>query len=121
MHRFISAAALFTGLFACALFTSESRATAADAPVDMVAKNFTFTPATVQAKVGSATVLHVTSAEGVHGIAAPDLGIAQTTLTPGKMVEVTFTPKKAGTYPVHCSIVCGAGHEKMMFTVTVAP
>jgi heme/copper-type cytochrome/quinol oxidase subunit 2 len=38
---------------------------------------------------------------------------------PNKFVTVTFTPKKAGTYTLHCAIVCGAGHDDMVLVVKV--
>jgi len=38
---------------------------------------------------------------------------------PGTPVDVTVTPKKAGTYILHCAIMCGAGHPNMALTVRV--
>jgi cytochrome c oxidase subunit II len=89
--------------------------------VDVVAANWKFTPATVEMHVGETTVLHMTSSAGVHGIQSDELGIPQTTIAPGKFVDVSVTPKKAGTYQVHCSIVCGSGHGDMILTVEVKP
>lgn len=89
--------------------------------VDVVASNWKFIPATVEMHVGETTVLHLTSSGGVHGIQSDDLGIPQTTIPPGKFVDVSVTPKKAGTYQVHCSIVCGAGHGDMVLTIEVKP
>jgi heme/copper-type cytochrome/quinol oxidase subunit 2 len=57
----------------------------------------------------------------VHGIQSDDLGIGQTMITPGKFTTVTAMAKKAGTYVVHCSVVCGAGHADMKLTVNVEP
>lgn len=87
--------------------------------IDIVASNWKFTPAEISIPAGEPTSLRLTSSEGVHGIASSDLGIPDTTILPNKFVTVTFTPKKAGTYKVHCSIVCGAGHPDMMLTVKV--
>lgn len=89
--------------------------------VDVVASNWKFTPATVEMHVGETTVMHITSSGGVHGIKSDELGIAQTTITPGNFVDVSVTPKKAGTYKIYCSIVCGAGHGDMILTVEVKP
>ena len=91
----------------------------AQTPVDIVASNWKFTPATIQAHVGQATALNLTSSEGVHGIESADLGLAKTMIVPGKATAVTFTPKKAGTYAVHCAVICGAGHDTMILTVVV--
>jgi len=89
--------------------------------VDVVASNWKFTPDTVEMHVGETTTLHLTSTAGVHGIQSDDLGIPATTIAPGKFVDVEVTPKKAGTYKVHCSIVCGAGHGDMVLTIEVKP
>jgi cytochrome c oxidase subunit 2 len=88
-------------------------------PIDIVASNWKFTPATITVPAGEPTTLHLTSSEGVHGIQSDDLGIKQTTIAPNKFVDVTFTPAKAGTYVVHCSIICGAGHANMALTIKV--
>jgi len=40
-------------------------------------------------------------------------------LLPDKFSIVQFTPKKIGTYEVKCAVMCGAGHDKMIFTVKV--
>lgn len=88
-------------------------------PIDIVASNWKFTPATITVHVGEATTLHVTSAEGVHGLQSDELGIKQTVIMPGKFVDITFTPTKAGTYKVHCSIMCGAKHSDMVLVIKV--
>ncbi len=87
--------------------------------VDVVAANWKFTPAKITVPLNEPTTLRLTSSGGVHGIASEELGIPNTTIMPGKFTEVTFTPKKAGEYVVHCSIMCGAGHDKMVLTIEV--
>ncbi|HEV3153853.1 MAG TPA: cupredoxin domain-containing protein [Candidatus Baltobacteraceae bacterium] len=87
--------------------------------IDIVASNWKFTPDTITVPAGEQTTLRLTSSEGVHGISSPELGIADTTIMPGKFVTVNFTPKKPGTYVLHCSIICGAGHPNMALTVKV--
>ncbi len=91
----------------------------ADESATLVASNWTFSQTEVTAHVGVPMTLHVTSKEGVHGIQSADLGIPSTMLLPGKVVTITFTPKTAGTYVVHCSVPCGSGHANMAFTVKV--
>ena len=90
-------------------------------PIDIVASNWKFTPAKISTPVNEPTTLHLTSSSGVHGIESKDLGIKQTTISPGKFVDVTFTPKKAGTYVLHCAVVCGPGHSDMTLTIEVTP
>ena len=87
--------------------------------IDIVASNWKFTPATITVPVGEPTTLRVTSSEGVHGIASKELNIPDTTIMPNKFTTVTFTPAKVGTYVVHCSVVCGAGHPDMALTIKV--
>ena len=92
---------------------------AAGAPIQIQASNWKFSQSTITAHVGQPVTLQVVSKEGVHGIQSDELGIPNTMLLPGKSVTVTFTPKKAGSYVVHCSVPCGQGHASMAFTVNV--
>jgi cytochrome c oxidase subunit 2 len=110
---------LATGAIATIALIGPAHAAGTD--VTMQASNWKFSPAVIEAHVGVPVTLNVTSTEGVHGISSDELGIANTMLTPGKTVTVTFTPKKAGTYAVHCSVPCGPGHADMKFTVKVEP
>lgn len=89
--------------------------------MDIVASNWKFTPDTITLKAGEPQDLRFTSSEGVHGVQSDELGIPQTTISPGKFTDVTVTAKTAGTYVVHCSLVCGAGHGDMKLTVKVEP
>ena len=107
-------------LFAAALVPSQTRIASAHPAIDIAVANWKFTPAKIEAHVGEETTLRFISSEGVHGVKSDELGIASTMITPGKTIEVKFTPKKAGTYIVHCSIMCGSGHEDMKLTVVVA-
>jgi len=108
------------GLATAAIF-ARPILTAASPTVDVAVKNWSFTPATIEARVGEPTALRFTSTEGVHGVESTQIGLAKTMIVPGKASEVSFTPKTAGTFAVHCAIVCGAGHEKMVMTVKVSP
>ena len=112
-------AVLFSGV-AIALVAGVAPMTAAAHPtIDIVASNWKFTPDTISIPVDEPTTLRLTSSEGVHGLSSPELGIPDTTIMPNKFVTVTFTPHKAGTYVVHCSVVCGAGHADMKLTIKV--
>lgn len=120
MLRSFHRRALFGGSAAVAVsFCASPALSAAHPATDIVVKNWSFTPATVEAHVGEPAVLRFTSSEGVHGVEAADIGLAKAMITPGKTSEVTFTPKKEGTFVVHCAVVCGEGHDKMVLTVKV--
>jgi|SRR5580700_9227648 cytochrome c oxidase subunit 2 len=87
--------------------------------VDVAVSNWKFVPAKITIPLGEPTVLRLTSTSGVHGIQSDDLGIPMTTIPSGKSETVTFTPKKAGEYILHCQVFCGAGHANMALTIEV--
>ena len=120
MHTVFSRTAVTLVVAIFAVFGAATVALA-HPPIDIVAANWKFTPAKISIPVNEKTTLHLTSSSGVHGIESKDLGIEQTTISPGKFVDVTFTPKKAGTYVLHCAVVCGPGHSDMTLTVEVTP
>ncbi len=101
-------------------FLSSHVAIAAD-PISITASDGKFTPGAITLKVGVPVVLRLSSTEGVHGVQSDALGISQTLIFPGKETDVTVTPKKPGTYVLHCTVPCGSGHENMTLTVTVEP
>jgi cytochrome c oxidase subunit II len=113
------------GMLVIAIAIGASLATAqmaaAHPTIDIVASNWKFTPATITVPVNDPTKLRLTSSSGVHGIQSDDLGIPKTTITPGSFELVTFTPKKPGTYVIHCAVVCGPGHADMTLTIVVTP
>ncbi len=80
-----------------------------------------FAPDHIVLHVGKRQTLRFTSAAGVHGVASKELGIPSTMITSEKPVSVSVTPKKAGTYKVQCTIVCGPGHADMALTIVVKP
>jgi cytochrome c oxidase subunit 2 len=112
---------LLLALAVVGLAFAPSRAVLAHPSIDIVASNWKFTPSTIELHVGQTTTLRLTSSQGVHGIQSDALGIPQTVISPGSFATVEVTPKKAGTYQVRCSIVCGAGHPNMILTVNVLP
>jgi cytochrome c oxidase subunit 2 len=105
-------------LIACAMVAVGAIAASAD-PVTITAANWKFAPAEITVHVGQPVTLDLTSTEGVHGLASDELGLPATTIVPGHVKSVTFTPKKAGTFVLHCTIPCGPGHGKMTLTVHV--
>lgn len=112
---------LHTLVAAVFLAVSMAPAVSAHPSIDVVASNFKFTPSSIELHVGQTTTLRFTSSEGVHGLKSDDLGIPQTTIAPGQLQTVTVTPKKAGKFVLHCTIVCGTGHADMALTVNVLP
>lgn len=117
MKNLVYAVAISALTVLCAAPTFVSAASPAS--YDVAASNWKFAPGVITVHVGETTTLRVTSKEGVHSIGSSDLGIPETVLTPGKYVTLTFTPKKAGTYQLHCALPCGPGHPDMMLVVKV--
>ncbi len=94
-----------------------------DAPEQVVhvsAKRFEFSPDVVTLKVGVPAVIELTSLDRTHGFAAPDFGIDEE-IVPGRPTVVRLTPSAPGTFPFHCSVFCGEGHEGMTGRIVVEP
>jgi cytochrome c oxidase subunit 2 len=92
----------------------------ADEPrvVDISAKRFEFSPATITLKKGEAVKLRVTSEDVTHGLFLRALKI-DTDLEPGQTRELTVTPEKTGTFLAICHHFCGAQHGNMKLTIVV--
>jgi len=119
LHKCFSKRAV-SGLLSVAFIIAIWGVAFAHPTIDVAASNWKFTPAKITIPAGELTKLRLTSTTGVHGLKSDDLGIKDTTITPDKFTIVELTPKKAGTYVVHCSVVCGPGHPDMALTIVVA-
>lgn len=78
----------------------------------MTAKKFSFTPNELRIKTGQPVTLTLTAEDFVHGFSVPDFNV-RIDMIPGKTVELTFTPNRAGTFVFLCDNFCGEGHDKM--------
>lgn len=85
------------------------------------AENGGFQPAQITVVQGEHVRLRVTSADVVHGLAVPGLGINLQDVYPGRYAVVDFTPTKPGTYPFACTVVCSINHYKMRGVIVVLP
>lgn len=85
------------------------------------ARKFEYTPDQVSVTLGQPVTLVISSPDFAHGFSLPDFGL-RADAVPGKDVEVTFTPNKAGRFAWVCDNFCGEGHDEMSgwFIVTVA-
>lgn len=86
--------------------------------VKISAKRFEFTPAEVRVKKGETVVLELTALDRVHGFNLPAFKIRKD-IVPKEVTRVTLTPGEAGTFPFHCDVFCGDGHEDMTGTLIV--
>lgn len=114
--RSILAPFLGAGLFLC----SFGHAAAGGRVIEVKAVPSRFSPDTIVVHAGETTTLRFIST-GVHGVYAPDLGIAHTELADGQTTDVTIAPVKAGAYVLRCRIFCGPGHSDMTLTILVEP
>lgn len=96
-------------------FTGAFPARAADKTIVVTASatDFTFKPSTVTLQKGVPVTVLFKSESGAHGLDVPALGINKLIIASPAGTPVQITPKKAGTYDGHCTLVCGAGHDKM--------
>jgi cytochrome c oxidase subunit 2 len=108
--------------FALVLALAAASSTRAGEPrvVRISARRFEFTPFEVRVKQGETVVLELTSEDRVHGFNLPAFKIRKD-IVPRDVTRVTLTPDKEGTYPFHCDVFCGDGHEDMTGALVVTP
>jgi cytochrome c oxidase subunit 2 len=86
--------------------------------IKITAKRFEHSPRKITLKKGEPVTLEFTSLDRPHGFNCPDLGI-RTDILPGKVSSIHLTPDKTGTFPFHCDLFCGEGHENMTGEIIV--
>ena len=96
------------------------RVCAAEKVIQITAEKFKYTPATIELKVGEPVVLEITTLDRKHGFQVPELSIDEN-VEPGKVTRVRLAPAKPGTFPFHCDVFCGSGHEEMAGEIVVRP
>lgn len=78
----------------------------------IVAQKFSFTPSTITVKKGDKVVIHLSSADVIHGFSLLDFGISKQ-VDPQNPITFEFVADKIGTFQFKCSVVCGEGHLGM--------
>jgi len=86
--------------------------------VEIAAKRFEFTPATITLQRGEPVTIRLTAADHSHGLFLKELHV-DLDAAPGAPDEVTITPQTAGTFTAICDDYCGSGHGNMKLTVVV--
>lgn len=86
--------------------------------IQITAEEWEYTPSVVTLRRGVPAVLELKSLDRKHGFTAPGLGL-RTDIVPGETARISFTPDKAGTFPFHCDVFCGEGHEDMAGKIEV--
>jgi cytochrome c oxidase subunit 2 len=86
--------------------------------VEITARRFEFSPAEVVLRKDEAVTLRLRSLDVTHGFFQRGLGI-DLEIEPGKVTEVTITPRSAGRYVTICDHFCGSGHGNMKMSFVV--
>jgi len=89
---------------------------------EVVAKRFSFEPATIDVVEGDTVRLLVRSADGPHGVEIKAFKVKKAVPRAKEgdpPVTIEFVAKAAGEYPILCSEYCGNGHKDMTGTLIV--
>jgi cytochrome c oxidase subunit II len=86
----------------------------------IVMKKWEIDPARVEVREGAHVELVVTSTDVEHGIAVPGLGINEP-VQPEHPAVIRFLAQMPGIYPMHCSVLCGRGHDRMIGEIVITP
>lgn len=86
--------------------------------IDIVAKQWSFDPDTIEVNLGDQVLLHIESIDVTHGFAIPEFGINER-LRPQEDIHIEFVADKKGSFGFFCSIPCGSGHGKMKGQIIV--
>lgn len=78
--------------------------------ITVKAANFEFDQPEIRVKQGDKVKITLNNAEGFHGLAIPDFNVD----IKENNGTAEFVADKAGEHQFLCSIVCGAGHSKMV-------
>ena len=113
--KILSAATLLCGMLAARAFPGLAPQ---EQWVHLTAKKFEYSPTSITVKRGHPVAIEIVSLDRRHGFVVP--GLAQRVdVKPGQTNVVRFTPETAGTFPFHCDVFCGGGHEGMEGTLVV--
>lgn len=96
-------------------------------PVDVTAMQFAFifhyptadiTSGELHVPLGQSIALHMEARDVIHAFWVPQFRLKQDVI-PGQPTVLTFTPTRAGSYPIVCAELCGPYHGGMRSTVVV--
>ena len=86
--------------------------------IALTVSKFTFSSREIKLRKGKPVTFTLSSVDFVHGFSVPDFNVRKDTI-PGKTVEVTFTPDRAGRFIFLCDNFCGDGHDQMAGVLVV--
>ncbi|HTV81749.1 MAG TPA: cupredoxin domain-containing protein [Acidobacteriaceae bacterium] len=88
--------------------------------IHMLMKKWAIQPDRVVVPQGAKVELIIITADVEHGIGVPGLAINEP-VQPGRTTVVRFLARKPGVYPLHCSVYCGRGHDRMTGEIVITP
>jgi cytochrome c oxidase subunit II len=86
--------------------------------INITMKKYEFIPAEVHVKRGHRVLFVINSLDTQHGFHVDAFGINEP-VKKGQPAEFEFESDKAGTFPMNCSIICGARHDDMEGKIVV--
>jgi cytochrome c oxidase subunit 2 len=86
--------------------------------IELAAKKFEFSATEIRVRKGEQVTLVLRTEDFAHGFSVPDFNV-RADLVPGKAVEITFTPDRAGRFDFLCDNFCGEDHDHMSGFVVV--
>jgi cytochrome c oxidase subunit 2 len=123
-HRLLPYVALATlavaGVFLVGLPSAGARSGGVARSVRVEARNFAFTPATIEVDPGDRVTIELASADVVHGLHIEGYDV-NLTADPGQPATVSFVADRPGTYRIRCSVPCGPLHPFMSGRLRVGP
>ena len=81
-------------------------------------KKYEFIPAEVHVKRGRRVLFVINSLDTQHGVHVDAFGINEP-VKKGQTAEVEFVSDRVGSFPMNCSIICGARHDDMVGKIVV--
>ena len=83
-----------------------------DIRLNVNSKKFEFEPGTIRVKQGDLIEVRLTSTDIPHGFGIRAFEVNER-VGKGEEKVFRFTASEAGTFPIICTVYCGAGHKNM--------
>jgi len=100
--------------------TASAEQAAEPRTIEVIARRYTFEPATIEAVAGERLRILVKSGDGLHGFEIKKFKVSKEIPRGSEPVVIEFTATETGKFPILCSAFCGDGHGDMkgMLVVT---